>query len=702
MLGARRIPTPKKRHMQREIHAPVEIPLSVRERLHETGWTWAEKFARNEILDHYRPKIATALAVDYLVVAGEKRQTWFIPPPPGYCRDQGRWQNSWNVAQSHIKAQHRQLQLAHLRRAFDEQEIRDYADNYSRMCSKMERTKPDGTPDAEAGHARRVEFVTALGIKPPEGPKVTIESATRRMDDAKWWRRQLRVTWTRRAENVMRTIGIVRRGREAYASDDAVHHRRAQKERGRKFLEKHVAVSDTGEQLSLWDLHEGSVSNPALRRGEFMCRVRGFEETADAAGHVAQFWTLTTPSEFHAQLAAGVKNPKYNGASARDGQEWLCKQWSRARAKLKRLSTLYYGVRVAEPHHDGTPHWHLLLWCRQRDAATVASVIRGYWVNAKAPDGDPMRWREELGSCDPVTGRRHNEDARCKLIVIDRAQGSAVGYVAKYVAKNIDGAGSVGPVEDNETGAPVIEGVARVDAWASLHGIRQFQQIGGPPVGLWRELRRMTEASTDPQIESVRAPADVGDWATFIRNAAFEGIRATRRQINVRLARKETGELTTYAEEPPPRVVGVSSGAHVDITRPHMWRIQPCADQSKHGENGASVGDSADSAPVRPWSRGSLHPFGGICGLRIGDSQRRADECAVRRLLGLKTKKRKSRSRAQVPAHAQSSGADGAAGSGSSSRSDSALGPVAITVRGSSNRELQPERPARPPPEPDQ
>lgn len=656
-----------RRYYQREVHAPPEIPLALRERLHKTGWTWAEKFARNEILDQYRPKIATALAQDYMAVAGDTRQTWYEPAPPGKSADSGRWANSWNVAQTHVKAQHRQLQMAKLNRAFDEQEIRDYAENYARQCSKM------------STYQRRVEFVKALGIKPPEGPKVTVASATKRMDDTKWWRRQLRVTWTRRAENVMRELGIVRRGREAYASDDAVNHRRAQKERGRKFLEKHVAVSDKGEQLSLWDLHEGSVSNPAIRRGEFMCRVRGFEETADGAGHVAQFWTLTTPSEFHAQLAGGVKNPKYKGATARDGQDWLCKQWSRARAKLKRLSTLYYGVRVAEPHHDGTPHWHLLLWCRERDASTVEKVIRDYWVN-------PQAWADELGPRDAETGRRPLEHARCKMITIDRTKGSAVGYVAKYVAKNIDGAGSVGPVEDNETGAPIIQGVARVDAWASLHGIRQFQQIGGPPVGLWRELRRMTEPSEDRVIESVRAPADTGDWRTFIRNVAYEGIRATRRNLYVKLARAETGELTTYGEEPPPRVIGVRGGAHVDVTRPHMWRIEPC----NTGQQNTS--DSSDRLPT--WGLGAngtgsgslrnLHPFGGLCALRLGDSQRRADECAVRRMLGLKTRTRRKRAAPAAVAPAP----------GSFSWDFSNLGPVAITVRGSRDEQSTTNGPA--------
>jgi hypothetical protein len=28
----------------------------------------------------------------------------------------------------------------------------------------------------------------------------------------------------------------------------------------------------------------------------------------------------------------------------------------------------WYGVRVAEPHHDGTVHWHLLCFMRKKTA----------------------------------------------------------------------------------------------------------------------------------------------------------------------------------------------------------------------------------------------------------------------------------------------------------------------------------------------
>lgn len=531
------------RHWQRAV-APVEFAPQLRARLDVVrSRVLADNFKREEVFAAYRPKLAIALAEDHLKQAGNVRRLFHVPCETSATGN--RVADSWFEALKYTLGQHHTLQRAHLSRAFDEQQIRDYADNYARTCFKL--------PDL----ARRADFARSVGVEPPEPKKdMTAASACARLDDPQWWRRRLRAAWTRRAENVMREVGIVRKRREAYASDDAVRARAGQASRGRQFLENHEAVNERGEQLNLLKLAEHSTANPAVRRAEFMTRVAGFEEIAREGGHVAQFWTLTTPSAFHAWKADGDKNDAFARFLVRDGQAWLCKQWARVRAKLKRLSILFYGFRVAEPHHDGTPHWHLLVFCRPRDAETIEKVIRDYWLKEYA---------DEKGA------QKH----RVKLKTIDPEEGSAAGYIAKYVSKNIDGAGAIGQEIDFETDGPVVDGVRRVHAWAALHGIRQFQQIGGPPVGLWRELRRLTEPSRDDGIERARACADVGDWAGFIWALSFDGIRAGRR-VPLKLAREETGELTKYAEERTPPVIGVRLSSRIEITRPHLWHIQKC------------------------------------------------------------------------------------------------------------------------------
>lgn len=473
----------------------------------------------------------------------------------------------------------RELLAAKLDRAYDEELIRDFAENYARH--------------AKRGHSaeHRSGFARWAGVEPPSGPTMTPDGIVARLECSRWWRRALRRTWTRSAENGKRDLGMIRKGKEPYVSDEATNHHESRRRRTREWMESRVLTNEEGEQLELLKVHDRSIANPALRRGEFMCRVRGFEEYADDCKHVAEFWTLTAPSAFHAQHLHGARNAKFLRHSVRAGQAWLCKMWARCRAKFKRLSLVVYGVRVAEPHHDGTPHWHLVLFMPTHAVATVRTIIGQAWCS---------EFVDELTSSAAI-------EARQQVKSIDREKGSAVGYVAKYVSKNIDSAGSIADDNSDETGRPVSESVQRVVAWAATHGIRQFQQVGGPLVGVWREARRQRDPVVDADIERVRRAADSGNFAGYICAMSYDGIRAGRKGM-VSLAKVETGEKSFYGEPRPARVIGLRCCSSLVITRLHKWRNERKVhgQQSDTGKHVTAAANVARTAEPNPRSRDRL------------------------------------------------------------------------------------------------
>lgn len=331
-------------------------------------------------------------------------------------------------------------------------------------------------------YVRLVTFCRTREVEPPP-VRHLLSGMGARVRCQYWWRRALRRLVAQKCERGAMALGLVSKtSGQPYASDRAVLRRLDQNKRNAKAAEATYLENDEGLVRTLAELSATSVSNKAIRRGELMTRIKGCELIADECGHPGLFLNLTCPSRFHSTLRHGQANPKHDGSDPADAQRWLRTMWARARAKLARRKIGMYGFRVAEPHHDGCTHWHLLVWFQsEAELQEAETILRAFWLS---DDGD------EPGA---VKHRFVSKQLRA---------GGATAYVAKYVAKNIDDEGistHTDDYADGEIGSRVIAGeeikpVMRVDAWASHWRIRQFQAFGQPPVTVWRELRRVREA----------------------------------------------------------------------------------------------------------------------------------------------------------------------------------------------------------------
>ena len=463
------------------------------------------------------------------------------------------------------------------------------------------------TYDAIATHAKAVGAnVPFYAMRDENLPTECYEIALLKMQCDKWWARQLKTLRRQFLELLEIATGQVgkdlyhdkksnkfkRRGVSPYSSKQAQREFNFAQASGRQFLEMMELQSSDGDVIDLIEAVKSGMANPANRRNELMLRIRETEELADEMGYVGVFYTITCPSRFHANSS------KWNGETPKDAQNYLTQTWARARSKLNRRGLKYFGVRVVEPHADGCPHWHMMLFMPKNKVQEVNAILRWYfiqedknelydyygpiatrakvvteWVNINT-HGVHVKTVEKCVSYRAGTkkselfktykqkrrewGLKKSQGKKAKApskfyrtfsprfdaIKMDKSKGSAASYIAKYISKNIDGY-QLNDHEDAETGENLQEQANPVLAWASTWNIRQFQFQGSPSVTVYRELRRMRTAVNDEVIEPIRHAADSANWKDYVK---LQGGMCIGRAANFKSMYEITPQGNDYAE----------------------------------------------------------------------------------------------------------------------------------------------------------
>jgi hypothetical protein len=394
-----------------------------------------------------------------------------------------------------------------------------------------------------------------------------------RMITPEWWTRQAKKQWVI-VEDILRECGEVERYKSPYVSNWALNKAEKQKANNKAFLEGWEAINELGQSFTLAELSEKCVSNADNRFSELVVRAKGLEEISEEQGHQGYFLTLTAPSKYHPITSIkkddkhiSVRNKKYWRAGCPDVREahtYLNGVWCRFRSWCERHGIPFYGLRTVEPHHDGCPHWHLMLWVQPSRAKEFLDAFHHYALQEDGNEAGAKKYRVKVEKIDP-------------------AKGSAVGYIVKYISKNIHGK----HVDtDHETGRSGSDAANRIVAWARLNRIRQFQFVGGASVTIWRELRKFGKDNAPEFFKDIYHAANRADYSGFVK--LMGGVFAGRDQA---LKIHYSDEVENQYGEMVKAVKGVANEINVLITRLHEWTVR------KKGSSSLEDGEAV------PWTR---------------------------------------------------------------------------------------------------
>lgn len=139
----------------------------------------------------------------------------------------------------------------------------------------------------------------------------------------------------------------------------------------------------SGEKVPLLDFFVSSNHNSHRYYAELQNRINTLTKYANELNLYPLFLTLTLDSEYHEfkkdrESGLFVPNKKFDGTTSKDSVKILTSQFSRIRQDrcLKELSKeerVYF--RVNEPHKNGTPHTHILLYVPKNRVGRIVEAF---------------------------------------------------------------------------------------------------------------------------------------------------------------------------------------------------------------------------------------------------------------------------------------------------------------------------------------
>lgn len=386
----------------------------------------------------------------------------------------------------------------------------------------------------------------------------------------RWYRRALLRHERQIATYFAHVIGEIGKYATPIVSANALESRKRQLWRQLLFARTHQLVCDDGVAGRRAVNFDEPDCTARKRTAKVYVRLIGLEAYCTKQGLVGFFVTLTLPSEYHPNPSKGAN--LWNGTTPIQGHLELTRMWRIFQRRYGEGHGKCLGVRVEEPHEDGCPHWHILLFVRPELEQPMRDHI------AKA-----------FGNRPGIEVKK-----------IDRTRGSGASYLIKHISPDSASNHFDGDL-DSKKGAQRRLKAARYDAHRAVWGARaiQFFDLPGSST-LWDEVRRIkpnsaSHALLSPDGLRLREAAVANRYGDFL-----EVLGEKRATSKGSLAVDYSEGLSGHRS-----VLGLKVDGVVIHTRTGPWTIRPRREQDSQESTKARTVISSYSRNVGAIAGGS-------------------------------------------------------------------------------------------------
>ena len=287
-----------------------------------------------------------------------------------------------------------------------------------------------------------------------------------------------------------------------YSSRIMLDERQKQLAQNDRFLATKVIVDKSGKEYTL-----GGMKRQTQKKfSEYYMQIKAMEQKAQREGKRWMFITLTCPPRMHPNPTVGKRS--YDGTSIEEAKKYLNKRWNSATRHLNRRGIELakgdvYGFKVIEPHMDGCPHLHVLLFVNEEQVRPIMEeCFKAFdYINALTKNG--RRTEKYVEKMRKSESRLRGKFAKAKTqsvtITLNRTEekaafdngktiknsASAATYISKYLLKTFEVSG----VEKNSV---ELKEMRAVDSWRACANARAFSSIGMKGViGKWKEAKKV-------------------------------------------------------------------------------------------------------------------------------------------------------------------------------------------------------------------